>query len=83
MAVSEPEQETVDSLWGQSGDEKDAEEHVHTKSTRIAKMSTLYFINICFSSSDISLLFCYFKYSLCFRIIFPSQCKQMPGKELT
>ena len=56
---------------------------VHTKSMKIAKMSTLYFVNICFSSSDISLLFCYFKYSLCFRIIFPSQCKQMPGEKLT
>lgn len=53
----------------------------HTKCVKIAEMSTLYFVNICFSSSDISLLFCYFKYSLCFRIIFPSQCKQMPGKK--
>ena len=54
---------------------------VHTKSMRVAKMSTSYFVNICFSSSDISLLFCYFKYSLCFRIIFPSKgchCRYIP-----
>lgn len=74
------EEKMVDSLWRNTGDMWETEKYFSHQHVRIAKMSTLCFIDICVSSSETSLLFHYFKNSLCFRTIFPSKCKQMPGK---